>query len=261
LRQRLFAGDIAADIGLFSGLVIVLGVAAQLLFLRVLGYAPRAWYDLPLLALVAAAIEILAAGLCRASWARLGRIVLALGLALVLLAAARPRLRMRMTNVDLVAARIGAEASRGDLVLLGEWPWGISFRRYYQGAAPWLTLPELADHRIHRYDLLLAKLASPQPIDDVRQAVVQTLSGGHRVWLVGPPRLPPPGHPAPMLPPAPGAPWGWNDLPYVTSWQLQIGAVLRDHAAALRRIPVAASGDPVSPLEDLPLEVAEGWRP
>jgi hypothetical protein len=252
--------DLAADdVRWFCGLALVLGIAAQLLFLDVLSYTPRAWYDLPLLALMAAAIEPLVASLCVTPWARAARIAAALLLAAVLLPASLPRLRMRMTNADLVARRLAASASAGDLVLVCPWYMGVSFARYYRGPAGFRTLPDLADHSIHRYDLLRRQLASLHPIDGLLADAGRALRGGHRVWVVGELRVPPPGQTPIVLPPAPATAWGWNDFPYGISWQLQLGALLRDHAASLRTFTVPAA-DPVSPLETMTLAAAEGWR-
>lgn len=249
-----------ADVRLFAVLALVLGIAAQLLFQEFLGYTPRAWYDLPLLALVACALEPLVAELCRTPLARLARIALAVALAAAMLPYELPRLRLRMTNADLVAHRLASAAAPDDLVLVSPWYYGVSFDRYYRGPATWMTLPDLPEHGVHRYDLLKVRLAAPHPIDDVLAAVQRTLSGGHRVWLVGQLRLPPPGQAPPVLPPAPASPAGWHDFPYVESWAMQLGAMLRAHAGALGRVPVP-SPDPVSPLEDMTLAVAAGWRP
>lgn len=254
------APAVGAGVRLFAALALLLGVAAQLLFQEVLGYTPRAWYDLPLLALIAAALEPLAAGLCRPPLARLARVVLALALAAALLPSELPLLRLRMTNADLIARRLASVAGGDDLVLVSPWYYGVSFNRYYGGPASWMTLPDLPDHQVHRYDLLKARLASPRPIEDALDAVRRTLSGGHRVWVVGQLRFPPPGEAPPVLPPAPGGAAGWHDLPYVESWSMQLGAMLRAHAGSLGRVPVP-SPDPVSPLENMTLAVASGWRP
>jgi hypothetical protein len=250
----------ADAVRLFAVLALVLGIAAQLLFQEILAYTPRAWYDLPLLALVACALEPLVAALCRAPLARLARVALAIALAAAMLPYELPRLRLRMTNADLVARRLASAAAPDDLVLVSPWYYGVSFDRYYRGPASWMTLPDLPQHGIHRYDLLKARLAAPHPIDDALAVVQRTLSGGHRVWLVGQVRLPLPGQAPPVLPPAPASPAGWHDFPYVESWALQLGAMLRAHAGALARVPVP-SPDPVSPLEDMTLAVATGWRP
>jgi hypothetical protein len=250
----------AEDMRLFAVLALVLGIAAQLLFQKFLGYTPRAWYDLPLLALVACALEPLVAALCHAPLARLARVALAIVLAAAMLPYELPRLRLRMTNADLVARRLASAAAPDDLVLVSPWYYGVSFNRYYRGPASWMTMPDLPEHDVHRYDLLKARLAAPHPIDDVLAAAQRTLSGGHRVWLVGQLRLPPPGKAPPVLPPAPASPAGWHDFPYVESWALQLGAMLRAHAGTLARVPVP-SPDPVSPLENMTLAVAAGWRP
>ncbi|HEV3073621.1 MAG TPA: hypothetical protein VHB47_04315 [Thermoanaerobaculia bacterium] len=250
----------ADAVRLFAVLALVLGIAAQLLFQEFLAYTPRAWYDLPLLALVACALEPLVAALCRTPLARLARIALAIVLAVAMLPYELPRLRLRMTNADLVARRLASMAAPDDLVVVSPWYYGVSFDRYYRGPASWTTLPDLAEHDIHRYDLVKARLAAPHPIDDVLAAAQRTLSGGHRVWLVGQVRLPPPGQVPAVLPPAPASPAGWHDFPYVESWALQLGAMLRAHAGALARVPVP-SPDPVSPLENMTLAVATGWRP
>jgi hypothetical protein len=246
------------DMRRFAVLAIVLASAAEALFLATLGYHSRAWYYLPLLVLIAAALEPLLAELCRAGWAARSRVVLAVVLTFALLACELPRLRERMTNVDLVAGRLAAAAG-DDLVLVSPWYFGVSFDRYYRGPAGWTTVPALADHRIHRYDQLKARLAAPQPIADVLERVRRALGGGHRVWLVGRLRLPPAGEAPPHLPPAPATRTGWQDTPYIDSWSLQLGAFLRDHAAALETIPVPCP-DPVSSREDMSLAVARGWR-
>lgn len=245
---------------LFAVLALVLGLAAQLLFQDLLGYTPRAWYDLPLLALAACALEPLVAALCRTPLARLARVALTIALVAAVLPYALPRLRLRMTNADLVARRLASAAAPDDLVLVSPWYYGVSFNRYYRGPAAWMTLPDLPDHGVHRYDLVKAKLAAPHPIDDVLAAVQRTLGGGHRVWLVGQLRLPPPGQAPPVLPPAPASPAGWHDLPYVESWAMQLGTTLRAHAGTLARVQVP-SPDPVSPLENMTLAVAAGWHP
>jgi len=249
-----------ADLQLFAVLALVLGIAAQLMFQDLLAYTPRAWYDLPLLALVACALEPLVAALCHGSRARLARVVLSVALVAAMLPYELPRLRLRMSNADLVARRLASAAAPGDLVLVSPWYYGVSFNRYYRGPASWMTLPDLPEHDVHRYDLLKARLAAPHPIDDVLAAVQRTLSGGHRVWLVGQLRLPPPGQAPPVLPPAPASPAGWHDFPYVESWAMQLGADLRAHAGALALVPVP-SPDPISPLENMTLAVAAGWRP
>src|SRR5262249_19612476 len=125
--------------------------------------------------------------------------------------------------------------------------------------APWLTLPEITDHRFHRYDLLKAKMASPRPIDDVLEAIGATLGAGHRVWVVGRLHFVKPGRSPAVLPPAPGARWGWFDVPYAVSWSQQTGAFMELHATDAAAVRLPASG-PVSDYERLRVLVFAGWR-
>lgn len=244
----------SGDVRLFRLLAIPAALAAQYGLFEVLGYLPKIWYFLPLLALAASALDGLTAGL------RIPRLVLAAGIALLLFPAASREARLRMTNVDLVASRLEASAAEGDLVLVNPWFYGVSFHRYYQGRARWMTVPNLPDHRMHRYDLLKARMAAPQPLADVLNAVRHTLRSGNRVWLVGSYAVPPEGELPPTLGPAPGgSPWGWRDAPYVGSWGLQIGAMLKKRAAQGRAVRVPFEG-PVNGHEYLLLHRLRGWR-
>ena len=244
------------DERLFALLSLPLCILAQWGFIEALRYPPRPWYFLPLLALTAVALDVRLASSPLLRTLRLGIAVLAV---LVMALPGLSLWRARMTNVDLIAARIAAEAAPEDLVVVTPWFCGISYLRYGRGAPPWMTLPDLADHRIHRYDLVKARMMEPEPLRDVLGAVERTLRGGHRVWVVGELEIPPPGTPVPILPPAPAASSGWSEQPYDRSWSLQLGAFLRDHAAAGGQVPVHWDG-PINGFERLSLLVLSGWR-
>jgi len=247
-----------SDVTLFAALTILFALVADGVFLKTLGYRPRAWYYVPLLALLAGALD--------AVWARSGgrRLAAVRAAAVVLVVAAQcvplwQQAMLRQTNVDLVAARVAASAAPDDLVVVNSWYCGVSFNRYYTGTARWLTVPDIPDHRVHRYDLLKARMVSRAPIDDVLATIAAALRSGHRVWLVGGAEWPRPGETVQALPPAPLTPEGWHDLPYMTSWSRQLGAYLESHAGQLTPVAVPVA-DRVSALEDLPLVVAAGWR-
>lgn len=244
------------DMRMFALFSIPLVILTQWGFLEALGYAPRPWYFLPMLALVAMALDVRLSGSAPLRTVRLGVAVLvALALAIPALGLAR----VRMTNVDLVAERIAAEAVPGDLVVVAPWYYGVSYLRYDRGPAPWMTVPDLADHRIHRYDLVKARMAEREPLRDLLGAVERTLRSGHRVWVAGEIEIPPPGAPVPVLPPAPAAASGWREQPYLQAWSLQLGAFLRDHATAGGRARLPSPG-PVNGYERLELLVFSGWR-
>ena len=248
----------ADDSRLFRLLVIPVALGGEIAFLILLGYGVRIWYLLPVLALVASALDgLLAAG--GTELARLARIAAAVLLTAALYATAYDTAQRRMTNVDLVAQVIEQSAGPHDLVLVNEWYCGISFHRYYRGDTRWMTVPLLADHRMHRFDLVKAKMQSGDPLLEVRRAMRRTLRGGHRVWVVGHLVVPPDGSPAPTLPPAPHGPWGWRDVPYTTAWSQQLGQFLETNAARKTRILVPAGGR-VSGMEDLRIWVYEGWE-
>lgn len=244
----------AADVRLFARIAVPMGLLAQWALLAALGYQPRPWYFLPALALAAAGLDVLLAASALKRTARLavaGLAVLALALPALGLA------RTRMTNMDRVAERIAAEASPDDLVVLVPWQNGIGYQRYGRGPARWVTVPDLADHRFHRYDLVKARMAQPDPLRDVLDAVERTLRAGGRVWVAGELDIPRPGQPVPVLPPAPAPGTGWQDVPYLQVWSLQLGAFLREHATGGGRVPVSANG-PVSGFERLDLYVFTG---
>lgn len=244
------------DARLFARFAVPAGLLAQWGLLEVVGYPPRPWYFLPVLALTAAGLDILLAASAPKRIVRLtaaGLAVLALALPVLGLA------RTRMTRMDLMADRIAAEAAPDDLVVLVPWYHGIGYQRYGRGPAPWVTVPGLADHRFHRYDLVKARMEQPEPLRDVLGAVERTLRAGGRVWVAGEPVIPRPGEPVPVLPPAPAPGTGWQDVPYLEAWSSQLGAFLRDHATAAGRVPLSREG-PVNGFERLDLLVFRGWR-
>jgi len=248
------------DVMAFAGLTIVGATLATLFFLRGLGYPPRPWYFLPLMALLAGALDTIFGDLARSG--RRFAIVRFAAVGLVAAAQAVPlwqHLTIRQTNADLVAKAVTKAAAPQDLVVVVPWYYGVSFNRYYKGAARWLTLPVIPDHRIHRYDLLKARLAAQRPLEDLLQAVAATLRSGHRVWLAGNAAWPAPGEVVTVLPPAPRSPAGWHDYPYLVDWSLQLGQFLENHAATVATVAVPAGG-PVSDLEDLDLAMVQGWR-
>ena len=243
LRATEDAGDERKDARLFALLAVPGLILAQWAFLEALSYAPRPWYFLAVLAAAATALDVRLSASPLWRSVRLGVAALAvLALALPVTALARAR----MTNVDLVEARIAAAAAPGDLVVVAPWYMGISYLRYARGSTPWVTLPDLPDHRIHRFDLLKARMAEPDPIAGVLGAVERTLRSGHRVWVAGELEIPPPGAALPAVDPHQG-------------WSQRFGAFLRDHAGQGGRVPVPWDG-PVNGYERLELLVFRGWR-
>ena len=121
-----------------------------------------------------------------------------------------------------------------------------------------MTLPQLSDNRIPRFDLIKGKMKESDPTADARSAIYRALGSGNRVWLVGyivrPLEL---NLPLSLTAP-PDLPSGWNYEAYVALWSMQIGAFLEKHAVETKVVLSPASG--VNEEENLPLAVMQGWR-
>ena len=254
--QRKAPGD---EVRLFRLLVIPAALGGELVFLLMVGYAPRIWYLLPVLALTASALDGLL-GVETGAPVRAARITAAALVTAALYASSLDTARVRMTNVDVVARAIEQSAGPRDLILVNEWYHGISFHRYYRGEARWMTIPPLSEHRMHRFDLIKTKMRSTDPLLEVRRAMRRTLRGSRRVWVVGQLAVPPDGKPARWLPPAPHGPSGCRDRPYLRVWTEQVSLFLEDNAARKWRIFVTP-GERISGTENLRVWVYQGWAP
>lgn len=257
-------GNAPGDLTLYLILSLPLALLTQLGFLWKLGYAPRPWYFLPLLALAGSALDLLLApnrtgpATSRTRTLRAARLA---GALLAALAVALPLWQvahLRMTDLDMAAAVIAERASPGDLILVNPWDHGVGYRRYHRSAAPWQTVPPLADHRFHRYDLVKQRMQEDDPLRPLRIAIAATLRRGDAVWLLGEIEVPP-GTQIPVISPAPHPETGWLDVPYRTAWSRQLGAFLRDHARGGEQIAIPVPG-PVSGYEDVQLFLVRGWR-
>jgi len=257
LRRREEASG--ADLRLFAGVTLAVGLAGFCTFHRFAALPTQPWYFLPIMALAAACFD---AGLPLLP--RVWRVALfgfAVATALVAFPYARQDSNCRLTNIDLLARQLAAEATPGDYVIVSPWYCGLSFARYYRGPAPWTTLPPLADHTTHRYDLVHEQLQKTNAIQPVLEHMVASLRSGGRVWVVGHMYVPLPGAPPPAdLPQAPLKDSGWADGPYLRNWLAKVAYCLRQHSAQIERVPPPEVGQ-VSANEDLELCKASGWAP
>ncbi len=239
----------------YATTALIAGAIIFFIYLRLAALPTQVWYYLPLITIAAVCLDAAAAG-----WSprfQIGRwIFLCLVVALPF-AKTFKAVEYRQTNIDLIAAALREQAGPDDLIVLHPWYYGISFERYYQGKTPWTTIPELADHRFHRYDLFKTKMKLPNPIQPVLDKIAATLQSGHRVWIVG--WLSFAKRPPPDLGPAPNQFTGWQDEPYSQAWGASAGYLVATHLETINRIPIPSSED-VNELEDLPLTVVTGWR-
>jgi hypothetical protein len=120
-----------------------------------------------------------------------------------------------------------------------------------------MTLPELSEKRIHRYDLIKTKMEEPDAIADIRSAISKTLQSGNRVWLVGGAQ-PTEGQGPLSLSPAPDPLFGWSSQAYTYAWSMQLGAFLQQHV--MDGEVVISPSKNISINENIPLVIARGWR-
>jgi hypothetical protein len=163
----------------------------------------------------------------------------------------------RQTNMDLIADELRNDASTNDLILVYPWYCGISFERYFDGKTPWTTIPDLDDHRFHRYDLLKIKMQVENPIQPVLDKIAATLQSGNRVWIIG--FMPFNTTPPKKMKPAPNESTGWLEQPYSHAWGESAGYFIRTHGARAKIIPIQ-SPNPINDFENLPLTTVAGWR-
>ena len=243
---------------LFAFIVILLSVPAHFAFAQLLhDPLPNTRYYLALFCLLAAGADLIITNLARFDWIRLARLAVVVPGMIALSIADWPHILERETNVDLLAERLNHDATAADLVIVRPWYIGVTFNRYYRGPARWMTVPEMSDHRTHRWDLMKAKMLENDPLADLRRAIFETLESGHRVWLVGGAAPPEPGQ---LLrpPPAPDPEHGWSNQFYSYAWSMQLGEFLGQHV--LDGHTVVEPGKGVNNQENIALLVAAGWR-
>jgi hypothetical protein len=255
------AEDADRDRALFVLVAVGSALGGYLAYLSFISVRTQFWYYLPLMAITAVGCDVGTALLARrvafGELVRVGAVALA---ALLVAADVAAATRVRMTNVDLVAEAIAREARPNDLVVVLPWYCGITFQRYYRGAAPWITWPDFPEHRFHLHAEVKEKMRLANAAVAPELARVEaTLRAGGRVWLVGAPPAPPPGAEPAQLPPAPGGPEGWRAAPYLDTWELMLGALLQAHSVDAWKVALPDIG-PLNHWENLPLLKVEGWR-
>jgi hypothetical protein len=247
------------DLLLFGLTVSIASIIGYYVFLKALSYGTRPWYYLALLSVLAAALDLMIAVFCSVKWIRVARLTFSSAALILLPLADWPALVERQTNIDFVARKLEKVARPNDLIVVNPWWLGISFNWYYHGAVNWVTVPTMNDHRIHRFDLVKAKMVSSSPIQDLYDIIGQTLQAGNRVWFVGGVDLPQPGEPRPQLPAASDADFRWNSDVYCQVWSAELGDFVKAHTLRMAVVDEPTTG-PVNPLEDVPLLGVEGWR-
>jgi hypothetical protein len=254
-----------ARLTLFATGTLVIGTVCYALFLDALQYFTQPWYYITYLALAGAALDVIygAALLSRPPYVdrwRMARLAFIWGFCALMFMQARSDLFRRQTNLDLVAGRLSALTSKGDLVVNNRWECAITFAHYYRGPAQVMTSPPISDHRLHRYDLVLEQMLIPNAMQPVLAAVEETLRAGHRVWLVGDPIILADGADISSMDPAAGVNVGRHgSTNYYAFWAMEVSETLVHHAALFTRVSVPTPG-PISRFENEPVAVFVGWH-
>ena len=243
----------------YAVLTIAISIAASFGFLRLVAYPTQPWYYLPLLGLLAVAIESSLASLPPRAVRLPARLVVATAVVLLSAIPVWRGLQVRQTNVDLAAEKLRNEATAGDVIMVAPWYLGVTLDRYYKGPAGKVTIPPIDDLRVQRYDLLKRQMETVEPIAPVLHAMERALKAGQRVWIIGGLLLPPPGE-SPRVPaPAPYESFGWDEGAYMNAWMMQASHFLQQHALHAEEVPLAAD-QPINPHEKVQLLVVRGWR-
>ena len=243
---------------LFCMVAMIVCTAAQLLFLKSMQVYVRSWYFLPSMAVTAIFLDVVFSSFNL--WNIL-RIVLAIIAVVTTFNISQQEACIRQTNIDIIASELEQSAGKDDLIVVNPWYLSISFQHYYHGLAPFTTLPPIEDYKVHRYDLIKAKIASADPIEPVLSETSRILKSGGSVWIVGGMRgVPPPENYLPQpLPPAPNSIYGWSANEYTISWEQQFMHLILSHIAQDSVLP-PLTDKPISSLENCSIGIFRGWR-
>lgn len=241
----------------FSLVAIILSVGLTLLFFRLLHWQTHPRYFFLLLCFVALALQSGLTTIMR-KWIAGG--VALLGAAAIIFAQISPayfQAGVRQSNCDLIAEALEQRAGADDFIFLTGFWHGLSFEHYYHGTTHWASLPDISDHTIYRWDLVMQEMALPDPLRRIFEEMEKTLRSGHKVFLVG--SLMVEMQQTAPISPAPHPQYGWELSRYMANWQIQIGYWIEHHAVHGDNIEVSPQR-PVSAQENLGLFQVSGWR-
>ena len=163
-----------------------------------------------------------------------------------------------MTNCDRIAAVLEQRATGDDLIVVTSPLYGISFQRYYHGQTSWVTLPQLEDFSVHRWDLLKRTLAEPDPVPQLVSRAQRVLQSGGKIFLVGKLGRAPATQPK-SPPPAPQSQFGWQFEAYTALWKAELTYWIEHHGLHGTNLAIDESEN-VNWYEDLGLFEVSGWR-
>jgi hypothetical protein len=249
------------DFTLFASVTILVATVAFPIFFWYARLPGASWYLLPYAAVVVVCFDAALptfTGILRGIF--LAFIVVT---ALISLPYTYASAKSHFSNMESCAQLLETDAAPDDYILVCPWHSGITFSYYFKGATPWETVPPLADHSAHRYDLVMQQMENTNALVPLFQKVSETLQSGHRVWIASDRDwivIPQPGTPAPVtlpLPPLNYTGWAWSR--YSEVWAGQTAHFLADHSAAFQQLPQTNSTETFGE-ENTKIFVARGWR-
>lgn len=176
----------ARSLYLLVTLAVGLGGFLTLLFWH--GYQPQPWHFVPLLGFVSVPIEVGTLDAVRyQETSRKLRLYLMVTFWLIVAYSTYATVDARRTNVDLALQKLNPLVQPDDLVVIHPWFVGITFGRYYTGAAPWVAAPGMESEslNVHRYDIIRDMLKVPDPNAALLKRIEQQLRAGKTVWYLG----------------------------------------------------------------------------
>jgi Dolichyl-phosphate-mannose-protein mannosyltransferase len=246
------------DARLYALIASLLACGTTILFFHRLQWPSNIWYYLPMLALVAMALDLILDFGSEFRAATVGRIVVAVACLLSSLTVAAGRVQVRASNLDIIASLLEKHAGAEDLIVVYPFVDGITFNRYFHGPAPWTTIPRIDDLSLHRWDQLMEQARRENAIAPILDRINETLRTGHQVWVATTfPLTAPMGPPSPVLPLQASQPQRIGY--FLGGWRELLVADLREHTehSAPVNIPIEQS---VSKYERSRLFVFSGWK-
>jgi hypothetical protein len=247
------------DLNLFAAVTLTFATIGFPLFFWRAQLPMQSWYVLPFMATAVVCFD--AALPYRGKILGTAFLIFVIGTAIKSTSSTARILTQHFSNVDIYARALTVKEAPNDYIIVEPWFFGITFNHYFKGRTPWDTLPPLADHSTHHFDLVQQQLQNTNAIAPVLRQIAGTLQSGHRVWILadkGWMGVPPAGtHPPASLPPAPLKDTGWSDLPYARVWASQVAFFLSNHSCKFAQLEIPSNERYVT--EDMVLFAADGW--
>jgi hypothetical protein len=258
---------LASEPVLFAVISVSVAVPAYALFLQILHYYTQPWYYISLVAFAACAIDAALGALAGLTTVyplmvlRGLRPVVAIALLSLTALPDWTEITTRQTNLDLLARRLTALTKPGDVVLVCEWENAISLTYHYRGPAEIVTVPDIGEHRFHRYDLVLQQMRTEDPVQTIRARLEKSLRAGYSVFIAGSLVNAPASLNLYKEPLSLSERNSTESRKYYRLWQLQAFRFLQEHCSEVWPIPIGVPGNArVQAYENVQLSVFSGWH-